>query len=131
MNEPTPDHIVYAWHRNAMLGIRQPVYEDEPECGWFELRRKGEPNKAVVIWLHREIDERGKLASDEVQRCMVGDDFANPNDIWTWVAKRPISKEAYDAMRLRDAENELSMIRRPDEPRRAFDPRNSPVALPF
>ena len=34
MRTPTPSSVLYAWHAEAMAGIK-PVITDTPQCGWF------------------------------------------------------------------------------------------------
>lgn len=85
----------YAWWRNALTGKTPPVHESEPHCGYFKVRdRRGlnmkkaaikRPFVAAAIWRDHTGELRAEIAGTEV-----------PMDrAWPWLAKYPISFEAY------------------------------------
>lgn len=95
MRRPTEDAM--DWHRRTMAGENPPVTH-EPQPGWF-LRReeKGGPFIPCSIWLDQPVDpETGELLGDEVLLCECGGSETDAQEAWTWLAKRPISKEEYD-----------------------------------
>jgi hypothetical protein len=93
---PTLPSIAYRWHRAAMAG-KTPAITHEPECGWFRRKLvKGGPYVPVRIFLEQETDpETGELLGDEIMRCEVAGKRRPPEEEWTWVADKPISREEY------------------------------------
>lgn len=76
----------WAWWQNALKGNFGPIHENEPQQGYYRVRRKGEPWEPVAIWQ----DERGEwLAYRKGQEV-------RPEDIWAWACRNPITVEAYD-----------------------------------
>lgn len=97
MRRPTTESEAYDWWRRTLAGERVPRIEDEPEPGFYRIRRfKGGPFVPVAIWIEQEIDEAGELASPEVMRCIVNGVPADP--VRTWLFCRAISAEQYDAL---------------------------------
>lgn len=89
------DH--YAWWRGAIAGTPGPISADNPECGYFKLREgKNGPWRPVAIW--RKDD--GTLV------CRVADATRDAHEIWTYVAKNPVTqgaaKQAFDTGRFPD-----------------------------
>lgn len=97
IRQPTPISTLYAWHRAALAGLRPPVHEGEPQCGWFKTRlAKGGPFVPAVIRLDRDIDPAtGELASPERIVCEVNGQPRNAWDAWGSLCKSPISREEY------------------------------------
>lgn len=75
-----------------------PSVTFEPQPGWFLKREeRGGAFIPCSIWLEQPMDEAtGELIGDEVLLCECGGDPCDPEATWTWLAKRPISKEEYD-----------------------------------
>lgn len=86
----------YAWWRTALEGVRQPVYEMEPEPGWYKRRftRNG-PWVPCVIWWAGEKDAEGNLIGDEKVYAMMGDEMVDPITAWNHVAGHPITYQEY------------------------------------
>lgn len=95
MRQPTPDHVLYEWHRRALVEDRLPRQEDAPQCGWYRTRLvKGGPWVPVLIWCHRVYDEdTGELDEPESLRATIGAEPADP--VRVWLHCRPISQNAY------------------------------------
>lgn len=68
----------------ALAGKRPPVVEDQPQCGYYRMRKgRDAPWLPVVIWI------RG---GEMVAR--VGDNMREPLGIWVACAKHPVAKDA-------------------------------------
>lgn len=99
MRQPTTLEQRWAWHEAAIAGHDPPVHDNDPQQGFFAVRKfrygqwvKGPMVPARVWWEPGEIDpETGELLTDE--RCLAEVDGkpVNPWRSWTWIAKRPIS----------------------------------------
>ena len=100
IRQPTPEIVQYAWHDATLAGRLMPVYENEPECGWFRMRMvKGGPWVPVRIWLDQNIDpDTGELTDDEIMRCEVGAERRSPAATWTRCAGKPITEDDYYAL---------------------------------
>ena len=121
---PTPDHILYSWHRAMMahqadkLNVEAPDTTHDPQCGWFlrQYGRRGQDDYQMVpasIRISREVDEEtGDLLGPETLICEVGGVPRDPNEEWTWLAKRPIPREEY--MRLKALD--FADLSGPDKP---------------
>lgn len=107
---PTPKDAIYDWHRRAMAGEKPPVWEGHPMCGWFvrSYTDRGVLYPAMIC-MEQDIDEEtGELLGDERLRCVVarpGDGWpsiagheADAYEEWTYLAKRPISREEYHVL---------------------------------
>lgn len=108
MRQPTKD--AWEWHRAALAG-ENPSVTYEPQVGYFVRRDKPpldpETRQPVgvgnfipcSIWLEQPVDDAtGELLGDEVLLCECGGVLADPAEMWTWLAKRPISKEEYERL---------------------------------
>lgn len=101
--QPSDLNIRYDWWRNACKGIIGPIHEDQPMDGYYRLRNvkangDGTEFLPVAIFLHREVDpETGELANDEKQVAWIAGKMRDPANLWTWVAKTPVSFEAFTA----------------------------------
>lgn len=76
----------FAWWTAALAGQKPPAHADVPQSGYYRMRagRDG-PWQPVCIWHHKA---SGK------QVCRVGGAMREPTDVWTWVAKHPVAKDA-------------------------------------
>lgn len=89
MSGPDP----YDWWRRAVAGEKiggptLPIHEDTPQQGYYRKRiTSGGGFIGVAIYEHGD-----KLVALEGKDRMV-----EPGNIWTWVAKYPVSYEAYIA----------------------------------
>lgn len=101
MRSPSTMKQIYGWHMAALRGENPPVYEDDPQCGYFAMRMvKGGPFVPVEIKIERDIDTfTGELMDDERIVCTVGDDLRDPSEVWIWASKRPISKAEFNSLR--------------------------------
>lgn len=101
MRQPTPDHVLYAWHRAAVAGLRPDVHDGVPECGWFKTRIvRGGPWVPVEITLRREIDpDTGELEGPEEHFASYDDRTVRAASIWTYLT--PITRDEFDALHQR------------------------------
>lgn len=80
----------YSWWQRAIAGEKiggptLPIYEGEPQPGFFRRRiSRAGPYTGVAIFEHD-----GKLVAVQDKKA------ADPLEIWTWVAKYPITEAAY------------------------------------
>jgi hypothetical protein len=100
MRKPTPRDELYAWHRNALLG----VYGDDlglsgevPHCGWFKRRLvKGGVMVPARIWMFQPICPfTGDLTEDEALQCEVNGAFADAHHQWPWLCAHPIPEHEF------------------------------------
>jgi len=98
MRSPTILRDLYAWHRQALAGLKPPVTH-EPQCGWFKRRLvQGGPMVPARIWMHQDLDEDGNLTAPEELRCEVGGKRRDPVDEWTWICADPITEAEFNFM---------------------------------
>jgi len=99
MRKPSALSDLYAWHRQALAGLKPPIHH-EPQPGWFTRRLvQGGPLVAARIWMHQEIDaETGDLTAPEELRCEVGGKARDAIDEWTYLADSPITEADYNYM---------------------------------
>lgn len=79
----------FDWYRAALRGETPPVHENEPQCGYFRVRRgKGGPWVPVAMWA-----EDGKLVGH------YGDDYTDDADKlcewWTYACRNPVAYDIY------------------------------------
>lgn len=105
MRQPSSAQALYGWHRRALVNPKEPMFEGEPQCGFFRLRMvKGGPWIPARVWVEREVDpSTGELLGDERLRCDVGGVGRDPARVWT--SLRPITRAAYDALVAESARN--------------------------
>lgn len=93
MRRPTADQ--YAWHRSALAG-EKPAVTFEPQPGWFLRKDESGFMTPCSIWLEQPIDETtDELLGDEELCCECGGVSCDPTEAWSWLAKRPVSKDEY------------------------------------
>lgn len=98
MRRPTTESDAYRWWRRTLAGERVPRIEDEPEPGFYKIRRvKGGPFVPVAIWIEQDLDDKtGELIAPEELRCIVNGVPADP--VRTWLFCRAITSAEYDAL---------------------------------
>lgn len=125
IRQPSTYQRLYAWHTAYMAGNNPPRHEDDPQCGWFKMRRvKGGPWVPVQILVDRDIDHAtGELLADERLRIEVeGIDKGDPLRLWTYLT--PISNAEFEHLtdyRLRDSRmfdsgREIDLSEKPTPP---------------
>lgn len=73
------------WRKN-LAGEKPPIHEIEPQPGYYKKRgRRDGPYLPASIF----IGDDGELHAE------IDGQAADPNEIWTWVVKRPVSYEDY------------------------------------
>jgi hypothetical protein len=99
VNDQTPIVDPFQWWRRActephLIGKPElPIHDGHPQCGYYRRKtaRKG-PWEPAAIWQDAETGETLAItgfAGKEREH--------HPDDLWTWVAKNPISYEMYAA----------------------------------
>jgi hypothetical protein len=80
----------FTWYENALKGIRGPIYDGEPQSGFYRQKRQDGTYEPVAYWKDTNTGE---------QRCHVNgkspQDPYRGNEIWPFAARYPISAEAY------------------------------------
>lgn len=110
MRQPTPMLQLLKWHRAALRGGNPPRHEDDPQCGWYRMRKvKNGPWVAVEIFCISEKDENGELIDDEYFMARINGLVCSPYEIWTYLT--PISRAEY-----------VELEKRPLRDPRAADP---------
>jgi hypothetical protein len=107
MRQPTSPEQKWAWWEAATDGAGPPIHDDEPQPGFYAVRkfRYGEwargPYVPARIWIEPgEIDpETGELLSDERYRAEIDGKPADPWRVWTWLAKRPIPLSEWEYLK--------------------------------
>lgn len=114
MRTPTPDAEAYAWHRAALAG-EEPEITATAQCGFFKRRLvRGGPWVPCRIWLYAETDDAtGELVADEILQAECNGEYADPDDVWTYVAANPITEAEF---RFLSATIEWSQTNAPHEP---------------
>jgi hypothetical protein len=104
MRTPTTPAAKWAWWEAAVNGEAPPTYDDEPQVGFYAVRRfrYGEwargPFVPARIWIEPgEVDpETGELLSDERLCAEIDGKPADPWRYWTWLARRPIPQSEFE-----------------------------------
>lgn len=104
MRTPTTAAERWAWWEAAVAGLKPPVYEDEPQAGFYAVRKfrygewtQGPMLPARIIWRPGEIDpETGELLSPEQCRADVNGAPVDPWRTWLWLARRPIPENEWE-----------------------------------
>lgn len=107
MRQPSTPAQRWAWHEAAVSGDNPPVYENEPQQGFYAVRKfsygawvKGPMVPARVWWEPGEIDpDTGELLSDERCCAEVDGKPVNPWRTWSWIARRPIPETEWRWLR--------------------------------
>lgn len=97
LRRPTDRAIAWQPWRDMLAGHHVPVTPDQPLCGWFKAKRRGQWC-AVQIDLIADTDpDTGELVSEESYVAFVGADAfyerAKVDEIWLRCAGNPISEQ--------------------------------------
>lgn len=103
MRQPTTLRERWRWWEHAIAGNPLPIHEDEPQAGFYRVRRfaygqwvKGPFVPARIWWEPGQVDPAtGELLTDEVCRAEIDGKPANPWRTWTWIAKHPIPESEW------------------------------------
>lgn len=93
LRRPTPLMTLLAWHRKAMKTPDLPRSSDDPQCGWYRIRRNGGHWQPVEIFCDQDIDENGELTGPEKIKAEVFMEPADAAAIWTYL--EPISRAEF------------------------------------
>jgi hypothetical protein len=73
-----------------------PETTAEPQCGYYKRRLvRGGPWIPCRIWLFQDIDEVGELLDDERLQAECNGAWADPDDLWSFVAANPITEAEF------------------------------------
>lgn len=100
IRQPSTYRQLYAWWMDAVQNGVQSMIEDQPHCGFYQMRQvKNGPWVPVELFIQRFIDvETGELTEPERVMCKIGADgpvFA-AEKVWTQL--RPISEQRYSQL---------------------------------
>lgn len=98
MRQPSTPAQRWQWWERAVAGDPLPLHEDEPQAGFYSVRKfrygdwpTGPRVPARIWWEPGEIDpETGELLTDERLLGEVDGKPINPWNQWTWIARNPI-----------------------------------------
>ena len=81
----------YDYWRDAVAGKHPEIHADHPAPGYYAFQAfQGAPAVPVAIWYDRA--SNGLLAKKGYESLF---ELVDPLSIWTWVANRPVTYEAY------------------------------------
>lgn len=97
MREPSSSEARWAWWEAAVSGLNPPRYENEPQVGFYKVRRW----PRLPYWLPARIwiadgpvdPDTGELLDDEWIFAEIDGERKNPLKVWTWL--HPVSEEDY------------------------------------
>ena len=103
MRTPTGLAERWAWWEAAVSGGEPPTHVDEPQSGFYAVRKfaygkwaRGPLVPARIWWEPGETDpETGELLSPEICRAEIDGRRADPWRVWTWLAARPITENEW------------------------------------
>lgn len=103
MRQPTSAEDRWRWWESAIAGKDPPVHEDEPQAGFYAVRkfRYGEWAQSPFVpariwWEPGDVDpETGELLTPETCRAEIDGKPANPWRCWLWLASRPIPESEW------------------------------------
>lgn len=79
----------FEWWTNALAGTRGPIYDGEPQSGFYRQKRKDGTFEPVAYW---------KDSATGEQRCHINGRAPDPQralEMWPYASKYPITSEAY------------------------------------
>ena len=90
----------YTYYRSALKGVFGPVHENDPQCGYYRMRRgRGGPWIPVAIWREATGGDQNSAISDSGKLvCLVDGIERDPFEVWTWVCRYPVTYETYVAV---------------------------------
>ncbi|MBW8617175.1 MAG: hypothetical protein KGO21_00575 [Hyphomicrobiales bacterium] len=90
----------YTYYRSALKGVFGPVHENDPQCGYYRMRRgRGGPWMPVAIWREATGSNQNNAISDSGKLvCLVNGVERDPFEVWTWVCRYPVTYETYVAV---------------------------------
>lgn len=113
MRTPTSHEYLYGWWMQALSG-GDPEVTQEAQCGFFKRRLvKGGPWVPARIWLVQEIDDAGELIAPELLQAECNGEYADPDDLWSYVAANPITEAEFKFL---SATIQWSQTNAPHEP---------------
>lgn len=96
MRSPTPPDKVFGFFWRAIAGERQPVFENEPQAGWWKLKLKSRCCWVPVkIWLVQEVGDDGELLGPEIYKCTVDGAERDPIEVFGRCCRHPIEEHEF------------------------------------
>ena len=113
MRRPTPHDEAFGWWRVATAG-GDPETTQDPQPGWYKRRLvRGGPWVPARIWLYSEVDDAGELLAPEILQAECNGAWADPDDLWSYVAANPITEAEFKFL---SATIEWTQTNAPQEP---------------
>ena len=79
----------YTYWRNALMGQFGPIHENDPQCGYYGMRRR-RGGEWIPVAIFREDD-------GEVLALCKGE-MKDAFEVWTWCCRYPVDYEVYRAV---------------------------------
>jgi hypothetical protein len=89
----TDQHDQWEWWRNALEGRVAPIVEDEPQTGFYRVRRRNKHTGEVTFSAVAYRYEDGQLCCNDGGNEIT--DYVKARDLWTYASKDPITHEVY------------------------------------
>lgn len=88
----------YDYWRRVLNGERVPILEDDPQQGFYRLRKyKNGPWLPVAIWIEQPKDEDGNPDGDERVITKLESTIVDPDTVWLSCARHTVTYEDYTA----------------------------------
>jgi hypothetical protein len=81
----------YEFWRRRMAGEVVPIYDGEPQAGFYRLRKRDGEWQPVAYWFANDRTLRCRIAGADVSEQIA-------NERWPWASKTPITHEVYKAV---------------------------------
>lgn len=96
MRQPTHHDELFGWWTVALAG-GDPETTADPMPGFYKRRLvRGGPWVPARIWCVQDIcPDTGELLSDEFLQAECNGEWADPDDVWTWLCANPISEQEF------------------------------------
>ena len=96
MREPSTAASKWAWWEAAIAGENPPRYEDQPQVGFYRMRKwRGLPYWLPArIELVSPVDEDGELTNPEYYVAEIDGKRTNAFRAWTWL--HPVTKDEFE-----------------------------------
>jgi len=90
----------YTYYRSALKGVFGPVHENDPQCGYYRMRRsRGGPWIPVAVFREAtDCDQNSEISDSGKLICLVDGVERDPFEVWTWVCRYPVPYETYVAV---------------------------------
>lgn len=98
IRSPSDRAALWAWWRATLDGQRPPTTLD-PQCGFYRVRVRGLWQPCAIDIAPGEVcPETGELLGPEELVCTVDGVRRDPDEIWSYAAKHPITEANFRAL---------------------------------